>query len=264
MLTGDRRFVCPGVGPVQRSEWVLGHVGELIDDILRAGARRRSFRVASYHNARRMLIALYTALLTDFGNDANDELIEDTLILVERGLRRRLTLRNRAERVRPAPGAGPQSGPEPGERPAAPRRLMADSPAPLRVGSIGVIGRPSTGKSSLINRICGHKVSIVSPVPQTTRSRVRGIVTREQGQLIFLDTPGLHLSDRKLNPGAARGGAVGGRRNGRPAGGVRRRAPLRRRGPRRAGCRKRLFGAARGGAQQGGSGCLRCRRWCWR
>ncbi len=99
MLTGDRRFVCPGVGPVQRSEWVLGHVGELIDDILRAGARRRSFRVASYHNARRMLIALYTALLTDFGNDANDELIEDTLILVERGLRRRLTLRNRAERV---------------------------------------------------------------------------------------------------------------------------------------------------------------------
>ena len=76
---------------------------------------------------------------------------------------------------------------------------MAGSPAPLRVGSIGVIGRPSTGKSSLINRICGHKVSIVSPVPQTTRSRVRGIVTREQGQLIFLDTPGLHLSDRKLN-----------------------------------------------------------------
>ena len=76
---------------------------------------------------------------------------------------------------------------------------MAGSPAPLRVGSIGVIGRPSTGKSSLINRICGHKVSIVSPVPQTTRSRVRGIVTREQGQLIFLDTPGMHLSDRKLN-----------------------------------------------------------------
>lgn len=76
---------------------------------------------------------------------------------------------------------------------------MPDSAAPLRVGSIGVIGRPSTGKSSLINRICGHKVSIVSPVPQTTRSRVRGIVTGERGQLIFLDTPGLHLSDRKLN-----------------------------------------------------------------
>ena len=68
-----------------------------------------------------------------------------------------------------------------------------------RVGTVGVVGRPSTGKSSLINRICGHKVSIVSPVPQTTRSRVRGIVTLAAGQLIFLDTPGLHVSERKLN-----------------------------------------------------------------
>ena len=76
---------------------------------------------------------------------------------------------------------------------------MADPRRPLHVGSIGVLGRPSTGKSSLINRICGHKVSIVSPVPQTTRSRVRGIVTGEHGQLIFLDTPGMHLSERKLN-----------------------------------------------------------------
>jgi len=72
-------------------------------------------------------------------------------------------------------------------------------PGLLRVGTIGVVGRPSTGKSSLINRICGHKVSIVSPVPQTTRSRVRGIATRPAGQLIFLDTPGLHVSERKLN-----------------------------------------------------------------
>ena len=76
---------------------------------------------------------------------------------------------------------------------------MADSMAQPHVGSVGVIGRPSTGKSSLINRICGHKISIVSPVPQTTRSRVRGILTREEGQLIFLDTPGLHLSERKMN-----------------------------------------------------------------
>ena len=73
------------------------------------------------------------------------------------------------------------------------------APTVLRVGSIGVIGRPSTGKSSLINRVCGHKVSIVSPVPQTTRTRVRGIVTKAAGQLIFLDTPGIHLSDRKMN-----------------------------------------------------------------
>ena len=78
-------------------------------------------------------------------------------------------------------------------------RVEAPHAEPLRVGTVGVVGRPSTGKSSLINRICGHKVSIVSPVPQTTRSRVRGIVTLEAGQLIFLDTPGLHASERKLN-----------------------------------------------------------------
>ena len=70
---------------------------------------------------------------------------------------------------------------------------------PGRVGTVGVIGRPSTGKSTLVNRICGHKVSIVSPVPQTTRTRVRGILTRGDDQLIFLDTPGLHDSTRKLN-----------------------------------------------------------------
>ena len=76
--------------------------------------------------------------------------------------------------------------------------MAVAAPQP-HVGSVGLIGRPSTGKSSLVNRICGHKVAIVSPVPQTTRSRVRGIVTRPQGQLIFLDTPGLHLSERKMN-----------------------------------------------------------------
>ena len=99
MLTGDRRFACPGTGPVQRSEWMLTNIGDMIDEILRAGARRRTFRIARFRNARRMLIALYTSLLADFGSEGNDELIEDTLTLVERGLRRRLTLRNRAERV---------------------------------------------------------------------------------------------------------------------------------------------------------------------
>ena len=118
MLTGDRRFVCPGVGPVKRSEWVLGHVGDMIDDILRTGARRRAFRMARYRNARRMLIALYTALLVDFDSDDNHELIEDTLTLVERGLRRRLTLRNRAERVdrRRARDRGQEIGPASGQR----------------------------------------------------------------------------------------------------------------------------------------------------
>ncbi|MFP4509410.1 MAG: GTPase Era [Spirochaetota bacterium] len=64
---------------------------------------------------------------------------------------------------------------------------------------IAVVGRPSVGKSTLMNTICGHKVSIVSPVPQTTRNRVRGIYTDERGQLVFMDTPGYHDSERTFN-----------------------------------------------------------------
>lgn len=62
-----------------------------------------------------------------------------------------------------------------------------------------VLGRPSAGKSSLINAICGHHISIVSPVPQTTRNVIRGVYTEERGQIVFLDTPGVHRSDRKMN-----------------------------------------------------------------
>ncbi len=62
-----------------------------------------------------------------------------------------------------------------------------------------IVGRPSSGKSTLLNALCGAKVSIVSPVPQTTRNTVRGIVNRPAGQIVFLDTPGFHISEKKLN-----------------------------------------------------------------
>ena len=64
---------------------------------------------------------------------------------------------------------------------------------------VAIIGRPSVGKSSLVNLMCGRKLAIVSPVPQTTRNAVRGILTGPGGQLVFIDTPGLHISEKKLN-----------------------------------------------------------------
>ncbi|MDP3180125.1 MAG: GTPase Era [Spirochaetaceae bacterium] len=64
---------------------------------------------------------------------------------------------------------------------------------------VAIAGRPSAGKSTLVNALCGEKVSIVSPVPQTTRNAVRGIVNRPEGQLVLLDTPGFHISDKRFN-----------------------------------------------------------------
>jgi GTPase len=69
----------------------------------------------------------------------------------------------------------------------------------MKSAFIELIGRPSTGKSSLMNRICGHKVSIISSVPQTTRNKIRGIYTESRGQLVFVDTPGFHSSEKKFN-----------------------------------------------------------------
>lgn len=67
-----------------------------------------------------------------------------------------------------------------------------------RSAFIALIGRPNVGKSSLLNRLLGHKVAIVSDKPQTTRGRLMGVLTRDETQLVFLDTPGMHRPRTRL------------------------------------------------------------------
>jgi GTP-binding protein Era len=68
-----------------------------------------------------------------------------------------------------------------------------------RSGVVAILGRPNAGKSSLLNAILGEKLAIVCDKPQTTRSRILGIKNRPGAQLLFVDTPGLHASERSLN-----------------------------------------------------------------
>ena len=64
---------------------------------------------------------------------------------------------------------------------------------------LAIVGRPNVGKSSLLNRFVGEKVAIVSPKPQTTRTRITGVLTQEDTQFVFIDTPGLHNPKTKLS-----------------------------------------------------------------
>ncbi|HTQ62438.1 MAG TPA: GTPase Era [Candidatus Solibacter sp.] len=68
----------------------------------------------------------------------------------------------------------------------------------FRSGFVAIVGRPNAGKSTLLNRLVGQKVAIITSKPQTTRNRIQGIVTRPEGQIVFIDTPGLHAADSAL------------------------------------------------------------------
>src|SRR5438552_9036859 len=69
----------------------------------------------------------------------------------------------------------------------------------MKSGFVCIIGRPNSGKSTLLNRLIGEKISIVTDKPQTTRNVIRGILTIDEAQVVFLDTPGIHKPIHKMN-----------------------------------------------------------------
>lgn len=76
--------------------------------------------------------------------------------------------------------------------------MIPVAPAGFKSGFIGIVGRPNVGKSTLMNQLVGQKVAITSPVAQTTRNRLQGILTTPTAQIIFVDTPGIHKPHHKL------------------------------------------------------------------
>ncbi len=76
--------------------------------------------------------------------------------------------------------------------------IIPVAPPDFRSGFVGIIGRPNVGKSTLMNQLVGQKIAITSPVAQTTRNRLRGILTTPTAQVIFVDTPGIHKPHHQL------------------------------------------------------------------
>ncbi|NJL88161.1 MAG: GTPase Era [Leptolyngbyaceae cyanobacterium SM1_1_3] len=76
--------------------------------------------------------------------------------------------------------------------------LIPAAPAGFCSGFVGIVGRPNVGKSTLMNYLVGQKIAITSPVAQTTRNRLRGILTTPTAQIIFVDTPGIHKPHHEL------------------------------------------------------------------
>lgn len=106
-----------------------------------------------------------------------------------------------AQAPNPTPAQAPNPTPAPAPAPnptPAPAPNPTPAPAGFRCAVVGIVGRTNAGKSTLLNRLVGEKISIVSPTVQTTRNTIRGILSEPRGQLVFLDTPGMHKAEGTL------------------------------------------------------------------
>lgn len=96
-----------------------------------------------------------------------------------------------------AQSAKPKPGAKPAPKPAAPKAAKPKRPKrtkeqPFRSGFASIVGRPNVGKSTLVNKLVGQKVAITSEKAQTTRHNIHGVVTTDEAQIVFVDTPGIH------------------------------------------------------------------------
>ncbi|MDJ0713127.1 MAG: GTPase Era [Prochloraceae cyanobacterium] len=84
------------------------------------------------------------------------------------------------------------------QQPTTNNVIIPVAPQGFKSGFVAIVGRPNVGKSTLMNQLVGQKIAITSPVAQTTRNRLRGILTIDKAQLIFVDTPGIHKPHHEL------------------------------------------------------------------
>ena len=99
----------------------------------------------------------------------------------------------------PESSSPPQALTEPSSTAEPSSEELAEHPSDFRCGFVMLIGAPNVGKSTLLNALIGEHLAITSRRPQTTRNRIPGVFTREDAQLILIDTPGLHQGKSALN-----------------------------------------------------------------